>query len=87
MDLKYDVKGSLNILIQMEIALGLWSVLHCLSNKIYNIFVLSIKNGAATKVIFRNTRCTINFIKRLNDASWLEINSEVKLHAIDVIVL
>tara|TARA_B100000809_G_C15049750_1_gene498536 strand:- start:226 stop:1329 length:1104 start_codon:yes stop_codon:yes gene_type:complete len=78
--------GSLNILIPDGDSTWALAVLQCLSQfEGYNMVVLSNKKRTATK--FSRYTSHYKFYEKQNDTSWLNIiNSEVKLHAIDVIM-
>ncbi|MFT4611189.1 MAG: glutathione synthase/RimK-type ligase-like ATP-grasp enzyme [Glaciecola sp.] len=78
--------GILNILIPDGDSTWALTVLHCLSRvEGYNIVVLSNKKRTATR--FSRYTSYYKFYEKQNDTSWLNvINSEVKLHSIDVIV-
>lgn len=77
---------SQNILISDGNSTWALAVLQCLSQvEGYNIYVLSNKKRAATK--YSKYTSHYKFHVRHNDENWLDvINSQVKLHAINIIV-
>ena len=86
LETKQLITKSQNILIPDGDSTWALAVLQCLSAvKDYNIFVLSNTKRTATK--YSKFTSYFKFFERQNDALWLDIiNSEVKLHAIDVIL-